>query len=252
MAVSSKWVVFPRPNPRARLRLFCFPYAGGAAHVFRNWPSRLPESLEVGALELPGHGGRLAEAPFTELPPLVRAAAAALAPYQDRPVALFGHSMGALIAFELARMLKREHNLAPVHLFVSARRAPQMATDADAVQLHRLPAQELIERLRRLNGTPRAALADAELMELLLPTLRADFAVCETYRYTSETLLPCPITVFGGLQDPEVSLSELEGWREQTKAAFARYLLPGDHFFLHTSQILLLQALQQQLHEAGL
>ncbi|MBW4698404.1 MAG: alpha/beta fold hydrolase [Aphanocapsa lilacina HA4352-LM1] len=247
MSASSPWIIFPKPNPRARLRLFCFPYAGGAAHVFRTWPDRLSEALEVGAFELPGHGARLMEVPFSELAALVRAAAAALIPDWDRPVALFGHSMGALIAFELARLLQREHHLIPVHLFVSARRAPQMVSIADGLPLHRLSDGELIERLRRLNGTPRAALADAELMALMLPTLRADFAVCETYAYTSDTPLPCPITALGGLQDPEVSSGELEGWQEQTQAAFARYLLPGDHFYLHTSQTLLLQVLEQQL-----
>ncbi len=187
------------------------------------------------------------ERPFTQLEPLVPTLASALLPYLDKPFAFFGHSMGGLVSFELARLLRREYGLSPVHLFVSAHRAPQVP-DPDA-PIHALPNPEFLQELRRYNGTPEAVLENAELMQLLLPTLRADFAVVETYAYTPEQPLDCPITAFGGLDDREVSSNELEAWREQTKASFVLKMFPGDHFFLDSAKPLLLQSLSQKLHQ---
>ncbi len=187
------------------------------------------------------------ERPFTQLEPLVPTLASALFPYLDKPFAFFGHSMGGLVSFELARLLRREYGLSPVHLFVSAHRAPQVP-DPDA-PIHALPNPEFLQELRRYNGTPEAVLENAELMQLLLPTLRADFAVVETYAYTPEQPLDCPITAFGGLDDREVSSNELEAWREQTKASFVLKMFPGDHFFLDSAKPLLLQSLSQKLHQ---
>lgn len=186
------------------------------------------------------------ETPFTKLLPLVRAIAQALLPHLDKPFALFGHSMGGLISFELVRLLRREYGLSPVHLFVAGHRAPQVP-DLD-LPVHNLPESAFLDELRHLNGTPEAVLENAELMQLLLPTLRADFAVLETYVYAPGLPLDCPLTVFGGLQDGEVSCDRLEAWREQTTASFSLSMLPGDHFFLHTAQPLLLQFLAQELH----
>lgn len=187
------------------------------------------------------------ERPFTQLEPLVQHLASPLLPYLDKPFAFFGHSMGGLVSFELTRLLRREYGVSPVHLFVSGHRAPQVP-DPD-LPIHALPESEFLEELRRFNGTPEAVLKNAELMQLLLPTLRADFAVIETYAYTPETPLECPITAYGGLQDREVSCNELEAWREQTNASFVLQMFPGDHFFLHSSGSLLLQALHQKLHQ---
>jgi medium-chain acyl-[acyl-carrier-protein] hydrolase len=187
------------------------------------------------------------ERPFTQLEPLVPTLASALFPYLDKPFAFFGHSMGGLVSFELARLLRREYGLSPVHLFVSAHRAPQVP-DPDA-PIHALPNPEFLQELRRYNGTPEAVLENAELMQLLLPTLRADFAVVETYAYTPEQPLDCPITAFGGLDDREVSSDELEAWREQTNASFVLKMFPGDHFFLDSAKPLLLQSLSQKLHQ---
>jgi medium-chain acyl-[acyl-carrier-protein] hydrolase len=154
--------------------------------------------------------------------------------------------MGGLVSFELARLLRKKYGLNPAHLFVSGYRAPQVP-DPDP-PIHALPEPEFLEELRRLNGTPEAVLENAELMQLLLPALRADFAVIETYAYIPESPLDCPITAFGGLQDREVSCDDLEAWREQTNAAFSLQTLPGDHFFLHSAQPLLLQSLSQKLY----
>lgn len=186
-------------------------------------------------------------APFTRLSPLVQAIAHALLPHLDKRFAFFGHSMGGLISFELARLLRRDYGLSPVHLFVSGCSAPQIP-DSDP-PIHALPEPAFLEELFRLNGTPEAVLENAELMQLLLPTLRADFAVLETYVYAPEPPLNCPITAFGGLQDREVSCDCLEAWREQTNATFSLQVFSGDHFFLHSAQPLLLQVLFQELHQ---
>jgi medium-chain acyl-[acyl-carrier-protein] hydrolase len=154
---------------------------------------------------------------------------------------------GGLVSFELARALRRQHGQGPVHLFVSGRGAPQIPSEEPP--LHALPEPEFINELRRLNGTPGEVLEHEELMQLLLPILRADFAVCETYHYEPAPPLDCPITAFGGLQDEDVTLAQIAAWREQTRAAFSAHLLPGDHFFLHTAQSLLLQILSQELNQ---
>ena len=240
------WVSWSKPNPQASLRLFCFPYAGGAAQTFRTWPDSLPMAFEVCPVELPGRGKRITSAPFTRLQLLVQALAIALLPYLDKPFAFFGHSMGGLVSFELARLLRKNYGISPVHLFVSGYRAPQVP-DPDP-PIHALPEPEFLEELRRLNGTPEVVLGNTELMQMLLPALRADFAVIETYAYTPELPLDCPITAFGGLQDREVRYDDVKVWQEQTNAAFSLHMLPGDHFFLQSAQPLLLQSLSQELY----
>lgn len=237
-----------RPNPQATLRLFCFPYAGGGASIFRDWPNHLPETIEVYSVQLPGRGSRLMEAPFTRMPDLVDTVAQAILPHLDKPFAFFGHSMGAMISFELSRLLRKRQRLEPQHLFVSAAGAPQ-TFDAGHM-IHNLPDSKFLKRLRELNGTPREILESSELMQLMLPTLRADFAVSETYLYTHEPPLDCAITAFGGLQDYEVSRKRLEAWRSQTNAAFSLQMFAGDHFFLHHAQRLL-QALSKELRRLG-
>jgi medium-chain acyl-[acyl-carrier-protein] hydrolase len=154
--------------------------------------------------------------------------------------------MGGLVSFEITRLLRREYGISPVHLFVSASRAPQIP-DTDP-PMHTLPNPEFLSELRRLNGTSLAILENAELMQILIPILRADFTVIETYVYASEPPLDCPITAFGGLQDQEVSRDHLQSWQNQTKVAFSLQMFESNHFFLHSAQSLLLQSLSQQLH----
>jgi medium-chain acyl-[acyl-carrier-protein] hydrolase len=186
------------------------------------------------------------EPPFTQLSPLIQALAQALFPLLDKPFAFFGHSLGALMSFELARQLRRQYGVQPVRLFVSAGRAPQLPHRG--LPVHTLPDGDFLAELRRLNGTPRAVLEHEELMQIALPVLRADFAVYETYVYSTELPLNCPISTCGGLRDRTVSQSDLEAWREQTRGSFSLQMFPGDHFFLHTTQPLLLRVLSQELH----
>ncbi|MDZ7959069.1 MAG: thioesterase II family protein [Aulosira sp. DedQUE10] len=244
----NSWIICPKPNPQAALRLFCFPYAGGSSLIFRTWADFLPPCIEVCAIELPGRGRQMRLPPYNKIELLVDAIASNTHPYLDKPFAFFGHSMGGLVSFELTRLLRKRYGIVPARLFVSGRRAPQIPDSEPPI--HYLPEIAFIEELRHLNGTPREVLENAELMQLFLPILRADFAVLETYTYTPKPPLECPITVFGGLQDSEVGCDELQAWQEQTKAGFNLQLFHGDHFFLHSAQSLLLEKLAKYLpHE---
>jgi medium-chain acyl-[acyl-carrier-protein] hydrolase len=185
------------------------------------------------------------ETPCRQLKPLVAAIAEGISHAWDKPFAFFGHSMGALISFELARYLRRERMPQPVHLFVSGRRASQLP-DADP-PFHDMPEPEFIEELRRLNGTPDEILEHPEMIQLVVPLLRADFSVCQTYVYAPEPPLDCPITAYGGVTDPETSDDRLQAWREQTTASFRARVFPGDHFFLNTEQEQLLRVFSQDL-----
>ncbi|MBD2197727.1 MULTISPECIES: thioesterase II family protein [Calothrix] len=243
----NSWVICPKSNPQAQLRLFCFPYAGGSSFIFRNWVEFLPSSIELCAVELPGRGRQMNLPPYNQLVPLVDAIASYIHPYLDKPFAFFDHSMGALVSFELARLLRKKYNILPVHLFISARRAPQIPPITPPI--HNLSESAFREKLRHLNGTPPAVLENAELMQIFVPIIRSDFAVLETYIYTPEAPLECPITAFGGLEDAEVSRDNLEAWQQQTQANFNLQMFPGNHFFLHSAQSLLLESLSKYLVE---
>jgi medium-chain acyl-[acyl-carrier-protein] hydrolase len=243
-----RWLFVPRPLARPRLRLVCLPYAGGSATLFARWAKAMPAGVELVAVQLPGRGKRIGEAPFTRLDPLLTALAPALAPLDDAPFVLFGHSMGALVAYELTRRLRRQGACLPLELLVSARAAPQLP-DEDP-PLHALPHAELLHELRRLGGTPESVLADPELLELLLPTLRADFAVIETWQHVDEAPLSTPITVFGGLSDRGVGQRQLEPWRALTDGPFALHMIPGDHFFVLDPEPSLLPLIQRALASA--
>jgi medium-chain acyl-[acyl-carrier-protein] hydrolase len=227
------------------LRLFCFPYAGGGALSFRSWADSFPQTIEVCAVDIPGRGTQIKFPPFTRVEPIVDAIASALIPHLDRPFAFFGHSMGGSIGFELTRLLRRKYARSPAHLFISGRPAPQIPLKKPPI--HALPEPSFLEELRRLQGTPEEVLANTELMQLLLPILKADFEVLETYSYSNESPLDCPITVFGGWQDREVDRDELKAWKEQTRTTFSLYMLPGDRFFIHSAQTLLLEKITEQL-----
>lgn len=229
----SSWFQTFGSNAGAPRRLFCFPYVGGAASVFRRWPQRFGEALEILALQLPGRENRMSEPPFTDMHDVVARVADEIAPMlAAKPFAFFGHSMGGVLAFELVRELRRRGLPLPSRLFVSGSSAPQVADFADPPR-HTMPDDELVVELRRLGGTPEEFLADEELLAILLPTLRADFSLFDTYRYPEGEPLPVPISVFGGLEDFALPEEKLEGWRLQTTAAVTMKMFPGDHFFLH-------------------
>lgn len=241
---TSHWFTVPQ-NEQAKIRLFCFPYAGGTNLIFRTWGKTLGPSIAVCTAHLPGRERRLTEKPYTSALSLVEAAAEAIVPHLDLPFALFGHSMGALLSFELARHLRRRNLPLPKHLFLSGRCAAQLGVKEPVT--YNLPADEFAEVLRRLNGTPREVLEHQELMELMIPLLRADFQICQTYPYAEEPPLDCPITAFGGLDDHEVTREMVGAWREQTTRAFRLLMLPGDHFFVNSARDRILDIISQEL-----
>jgi medium-chain acyl-[acyl-carrier-protein] hydrolase len=244
---ATAWLPKLRPKAGVELRLFCFPYAGGTTHTYRNWQSQLPPSIEVCPVELPGHGVRIREPAETRIDRLVRAMTPALVPYMDRPFAFFGHSMGGLISFELARELRRSHGLAPAHMFVSACPSPHTRGLRQRIT-YNLPEPEFLDELRRLGGTPKEVLEHPELLQLVVSLLRADFEACQTYDYVAEPPLDCPLTIFGGLQDAEVGREELAEWREHTTSTCVVRMLAGEHLFVNTAQHFILRQLAGELH----
>jgi medium-chain acyl-[acyl-carrier-protein] hydrolase len=216
------------------LRVFCMPYAGGSADIYRGWQRWFPEQIDICLVHLPGRGTRVREEPFTQLTPLVKAIAAHIGGETKIPYALYGHSMGALISFELGRELFGRHRNSPAHVFVSGCRAPQWPKTEPPT--FNLPHDKFIHELKRLNGTPREVLDDRELMEVFLKILRADFEIVDTYEYHPKERLSCPITVYGGLQDEDVSVESCRAWQEQTSANCKVHMFEGDHFFMRDPQ----------------
>ena len=222
-----------RPRSSAKppkLRIFCFPYAGGGAGVFRPWHGAFGPDIETVAVRAPGRENRLTEPAISQMAPLVDAVTRELRPLTDCPFVLFGHSLGSLVALETAHRLSDE-GAAPELLMPAGRRAPHLPL-AQAV-MHDRPDEELMAELRRMGGTPEELLADNALMSLLLPMIRADFEVFETYEPPAgRSPLPCGITAFGGVRDADVDRSHLEAWRGYGNGAFDLHMFPGGHFFL--------------------
>jgi medium-chain acyl-[acyl-carrier-protein] hydrolase len=242
---SNPWCVVPKPKPKAVIKLVCFPYAGASASIFALWPRRLPEAIEVCGIQLPGRQNRFLEPPFTRTPLLVRELGAALLPSLDRPFAFFGHSVGAILIFEVTRWLRRHRNPMPQALFVSGRRAPQIP--GSDPPFHLMNSVDFLAAIRKLNATPEEILADPDLLQLILPALRADMELCETYEYVDDASLSCPIVGFAGLDDDDETLQRMYGWRLQTTGDFSLHALPGDHFFIHSSERQLLALLRMEL-----
>jgi medium-chain acyl-[acyl-carrier-protein] hydrolase len=234
-----------RPDPQSRLRIFCFPYAGGGAHIYRSWAGQLPQGVEVYAAQFPGRGARLLEEPYTTLGQFLDESSRALLPLCEKPFAFFGHSMGALVCFELARLLRREGRPLPLGLMVSGRSGPRRLRARARLSI--MPERELIEELSRFEGTPPEVINNVELMQMTLPSIRADFSACEGYTFIEEPPLPCSISAYGGLDDPDASLEGLREWSSETTAAFACRMFPGGHFFLDTARPLLLRTIADDL-----
>jgi medium-chain acyl-[acyl-carrier-protein] hydrolase len=231
------------------MRLFCFPYAGGGASMFRGWRDALPAGADVWAAQLPGRENRIAEDPARRMGPLIDALYDAITPHLDVPFAFYGHSMGALVAYELTRRLRAAGKPEPGHLFLAAFRAPQLPNPN--IRIYHLP-DEVLKTVLRTEGTPQRVLDNDKLMRALLPVLRADIELCDTYEYHPEPPLRMPVTVFGGHQDVRVSRSDLEPWRSQAAGPFRLAMIPGSHFFLHGSPDLLLAELGRDLGAAAL
>ncbi len=229
-----------------KIRLFCFPYAGGGASIYRLWSRTLPVDVGVYPIQLPGRENRIAETPVSSMKELVYSLSREIIPYLDLPFVFFGHSMGARIAFELAHELRRKWNMRPRLLMVSGSRAPHIP---EPKPLHHLPDDAFIRELRRFSGTPEAVLQSSELMKVFLPILRADFTVGETYVYSEGVPLECPFSAFGGTEDPEANQKEIKAWACHTRGDFTLEMIKGDHFFLHTQRDFFLRSVLQILSQ---
>jgi surfactin synthase thioesterase subunit len=233
------------PGPALVQRLFCFPYAGAGADVFHQWPDHLPSDLELCVPCLPGRDARADEPAASDMAPLIASLAQDLLPLMSVPYALFGHSMGAFIAFELAHELS-DLGRPPAHLFVSAQRAPSLPYAGRPI--FALPDKEFLAGiLARYDSIPRQILEQEDLMAVLLRRFRGDFTLVENFRYRAATRLTCPITAFAGADDPQCAGEQMRAWEAETANQFRLHLLPGGHFFLHSSRDELLSLMREQL-----
>lgn len=228
-----------------RMRLFCFSYAGGSAANYYSWQAGLDPSIEICAVQLPGRGARFGEPPLRSLEQAVQALSQVIAGLDDLPFAFFGHSLGGLLAFELARYCQRHGRVMPERLIVSGTVAPRGRRLAR--NLHELSDADLIAALRQYNGVPTAVLDEPELMALMLPTVRADFAMVAGYSYHSEARMDLPICVFGGDRDPHVPFQDLALWQEETNDTIGLYAFAGDHFFIQSARDAVLARLREEL-----
>jgi len=222
----ARWTLGRRPLAAPRVRLICLPFAGGSAAVFRDWRDHLPADIEACPIQLPGRQNRLAEPLLDDVVLVAETLVRVLRPLLEVPIALFGHSLGAVLAFEVARQMRVQAGLTPIRLIVSGSRAPEQA--APETKLSQLPDEQLIERAR----VPPEMQSNRDMLDLVLPALRADFAMSERYRYRPGVPLACPITALGGAADKDVPPTALEAWRSYTIGPFAMRVLPGGHLYL--------------------
>lgn len=219
------------PRPAAKFRLFCFPYAGGGAYEYRSWAQALSEEIELCAIQLQGRESRLRETPFTQIRKLVETIGDEITPFFDKPFFFFGHSFGAITSFEVTRFLRDNNLPLPEHLFVSGSRAPQVPNPEPPV--YHLPDSEMIDAVcSRYDGIPKEVLAHEEMMALLLPAMRADFTMSDTYSYSNAPPFDFAITCLGSEDDPCTSIDSLNAWRKQTTGDFVLKVFSGGHFFI--------------------
>lgn len=241
------WIENWSPKPQAQARLFCFPYVGGSAALYRLWPAKLGEQVEVLSVELPGRGRRFGEKLISSLDELVPTFHQAILPYLDKPFFIFGHSMGALIAYEWTLLLEKEGKHLPSALILSAFGAPHV-TPPPKRKLHLLSDSEFLEELEHLKGTPKEVLQHRELMSILLPMIRSDLKMVENYPYPKDQKISVPVKVLGGRQDPQVDLSRLEAWKDLAGSSFSLQLFEGEHFFIQSARDRVLESISDEIY----
>jgi surfactin synthase thioesterase subunit len=242
--LSNRWIITPRPNRSPAVRLLCFPPVGGAADVFGGWSERLP-SVDLGLVQLPGRISRLGEPLIRTIHDAARGVAEAVAEMPALPTVLFGHGLGAVIAFESARRLQ-DRTWPVLALFVSACAAP--ALKALEQSFATLPAEELVSRVRQRHAAvPRAVLADREMLELFVPGLRADVEMAERYQYAAGVPLACPIVACGGSADPHTSRAQLEAWRTETRGRSSVHLFEGGPLYVQQERAAVTGLIASQL-----
>ncbi len=224
------WIVVPQMLRSVEYRLICIPYAGAGATIYRDWAAPLSPHVELHAVQPPGRGYRWREPAHECLDELVAELASAIAPVLDRPFALFGHSFGALVAFELTRRLRHSGQPLPQCLFVSGRAAPHLPSPVGP--RHDLPKEQFVLELQRLGGTPDEIVRNGDLLDLVLPPIRADFRMLQTWKHHEEPPLAVPIVAFGGSDDSTISVESLQAWDRHSTQPVEVRVFPGDHFFL--------------------
>jgi medium-chain acyl-[acyl-carrier-protein] hydrolase len=236
-------------EPRPAWRLFCFPHAGGGPSFFRPWHAALQPEIAVRRVLLPGREWRLDELAFRRMADLIEPLCAGLEPYLDEPYAFFGHSMGAVVAYEAARRFSAGGRTGPSCLIVSGRRAPALPGRDRA--LAGLPDDEFAAEVARLNGIPPQVLGEPDLLAMLLPTLRADYELAETYRPLDGGQLDCPVIGYLGASDPETDYQRVLSWREVTTGEFTTRVFRGDHFYLKGGRADVLNAVREDLRRVA-
>jgi medium-chain acyl-[acyl-carrier-protein] hydrolase len=226
---ADRWLGLPPAGAGGPLRLFCFPHAGGGSTSFQPWHRPLTGLAEVRPVVLPGRERRLREMPYVAMEQLVEPLFEALEPLLDEPYALFGHSMGAVVAYEFARRCTAAGR-PPAHLFASGRRAPHLPARRESYT--GLADDDFMAAVAAMNGTPADVLEQPELFRLFLPCLRADFELNDGYRPLPGPRLTCPLTALAGRDDPEVDANEAGAWSQVTAGPASVRLFPGDHFYL--------------------
>jgi myxalamid-type polyketide synthase MxaE and MxaD len=240
------WVICPHPRPAAKLQLFCFPYAGGGASAFKAWGETFSDQVELCLIQMPGREERLSEKLIKDMPQLVDTLAKEITAFSKKPFAFFGHSMGAIVAYETARRLDSMRVSKPIHLFVSARAAPHLQENTDLLRF--LDEQTFVDRLQENYGAvPEAIRKSPELRKIFLPILRADVELLEKYEEVSAEPLDCPITAMGGISDPAISRANLEGWQARTSAKFTHHEFPGKHFYIDDEREAVMAAITNDL-----
>lgn len=225
------WLQWPMARSDASMRLFCFHHAGVGASVYRQWGFNLPASVEVAAIQLPGRANRLAEAPIADIPSLIDALVSNLSPHLDGRFAFFGHSMGAVVAHELAHALRHRGLPLPSHLIVSGRKAPTVRNRFPLLQ--HLPDNLFVAEINnRYGGIAPEILQHQDILDLLLPCLRADITALENFSVPARAPLDIPIAVFGGDSDRQTSVEDLQAWEQETSADCDIRVFPGGHFYL--------------------
>ncbi|WP_330257831.1 thioesterase II family protein [Streptomyces murinus] len=227
------WIRRFHPRPDARVRLVCLPHAGGSASFYFPVSRSMPEDVDVLCVQYPGRQDRRGEPLVDSLPVLADKVHQALLPWADRPLALFGHSMGASLAYELARRLERDQEIVPAALIASGRRAPSRHR---VETVHLRDDDGLVAEMRALSGTNPQLLGDEEILRMILPAVRADYRAAETYTWEPGPPLRCPVTCLVGDDDPKVTVAEAAAWSEHTEGPFALKVFPGGHFFLAEHQ----------------
>lgn len=246
---TSPWLITHRADnaEHVRVRLFCFHYAGATASIFRSWLGAIPNAVELIAVQLPGREYRLTEPLLTDMGQIATALVEILPPLLDKPFVFFGHSMGALLGFDVIRSLRARGLRQPELLIASGRNAPQFRWRDAGTQA--LPDDEFIAAVRDYNGMPEALLAEESMRELWLPRLRADLTVSAMYEYVEQRPLDCPIVVMFGADDGLVSDAGLQGWLTQTTGSVRFFRYPGSHFFLHSANQLVLAKVHAELED---